>query len=615
MRMKPKFTLFTTRTAQGLWGIALSVLLIGIAVLWSFRPSIDALPSQARMADLMPSDFLPPELAFRVRFQEKLGQVDLLLDIAPGYALYAERLKVVVEKGNAQLGSLRLPVAQVKWDANLQKNVQIYRQKQTIAIPISFPVRDANRASEWPRVKPFVLAVTLQGCADTGLCYAPITYRQRITNTTITPPVLPPPSSTLHAAWSGLTDSQAALTALHKLDAKRNAPEWLYGLTPLAFFALFFFFGVALSVLPCSWPMIPIVSALILQANAHSEQRCFVLSKDEPPSQKPPATFSWRRGLRLSLLYVLGMASTYALFGVIAALAGQRFGASMGHPWVQASFAAVIFVMAIMLLRGRGFAFSLIRRVAPSLSLSAQGRSSLAFIMGALSALTLSPCMSPPLFGVLAFIGQTGHIGIGALALFALGMGLGLPLIAMGVGLSAYLPRSGAWMRYVQQAIAIVLLGVALYLALPAGITLLHAAGWQQKASTLPDGAGPLASNADLVFHPVHTRDELNAAVRSSQKISMLKVYADNCSACSKIERVTLAATEVRAHLQAFNILRLNVSMNTPAIAELLKHFGLYGPPAFLFFDANGNEITALRRVGYISPEALLQILEPLLEL
>ncbi|MCA8237378.1 protein-disulfide reductase DsbD [Burkholderia cenocepacia] len=605
-------------------GMALSVrvrALRFLAVLLSFVLVLGGL-SAARAAD----DFLDPSVAFKFSASESPGQVDVRFKIANGYYMYRERFAFAVKSGQATLGEPQFPAGHVKFDQTFQKNVETYRDEVVVRVPVK------------QAAGPFELAVTSQGCADEGICYPPAEHVMKVDGAAL-------------GAASSSGDTAAAGSWFDKVTSADFAQSLLEGHGFFTIVALYFVAGVVLSLLPCSYPMIPIVSAIII-------------------GQGTRATHA--RGFALSLTYVVGMALVYTVLGIAAALVGQSLGAWLQNPWVLGAFAVLLTAFAISLISGKDIALpERWQNGAAEASSARQGGHFVAVAaMGALSALVVGACMTAPLFAVLAFIAHTGNALLGGAALFAMGLGLGVPLLVVGVGAGTVLPRAGAWMDGVKVFFGIVLLAAALWIVWPvlagalkmvlAALWLLIAAAalglftpnagaasiWRRLgrgvgaalaiwAATLLVGlaagstdpvkplavlaARPLASGGAATagaaaaqdgpaFASVRSSGELDALLKTSGQPVMLDFYADWCVSCKEMEHLTFTDARVQARLAKLHLVRADVTANNPDDQALLKRFNLFGPPGIIFFDRNGNEIG--RVVGYQAADTFLRSLD-----
>lgn len=594
-----------------------------LAVLLSFVFVLGGL-SVARAAD----DFLDPSVAFKFSASESPGQVDVRFKVANGYYLYRERFAFAVKSGQATLGEPQLPAGHVKFDQTFQKNVETYRDEVVVHVPV-------KQASG-----PFELAVTSQGCADEGICYPPAEHVVKVGG------------AALGAAGSSSGQAAAEGNWFDKVTSADFAQSLLEGHGFFTIVALYFVAGVVLSLLPCSYPMIPIVSAIII-------------------GQGTRATHA--RGFALSLTYVVGMALVYTVLGIVAALVGQSLGAWLQNPWVLGAFGVLLTAFAVSLISGKDIALpERWQNGAAEKSSARQGGHFVAVAaMGALSALVVGACMTAPLFAVLAFIAHTGNALLGGAALFAMGLGLGVPLLVVGVGAGTVLPRAGAWMDGVKVFFGIVLLAAALWIVWPvlagglkmvlAALWLLIAAAalglftpnagatsiWRRlgrgvgaalaiwaatllvglaagsndpvkplavlAARTVSSGgtaaaAGTAAAQDGPAFASVRSSAELDTLLKTSGQPVMLDFYADWCVSCKEMEHLTFTDPRVQARLAQLHLVRADVTANNPDDQALLKRFNLFGPPGIIFFDRSGNEIG--RVVGYQSAETFLRSLD-----
>jgi thiol:disulfide interchange protein DsbD len=572
-------------------------------------------------------DFLDPSVAFKFGSSESPGQVDVHFKIADGYYLYRERFAFAVKSGQATLGEPQLPAGHVKFDQTFGKNVETYRGDLTIHVPVK------------QAAGPFELAVTSQGCADEGICYPPAEHVVKVSGDALG----------AGAPAGGAATTTATGSWFDRVTSADYAQSLLEGHGFFTIVALYFVAGMVLSLLPCSYPMIPIVSAIII-------------------GQGTRATHA--RGFALSLTYVVGMALVYTVLGIAAALVGQSLGAWLQNPWVLGAFGMLLTAFAVSLISGVDIALP--QRWQNGAAAARQGGHFAAVAaMGALSALVVGACMTAPLFAVLAFIAHTGDALLGGAALFAMGLGLGVPLLIVGVGAGALLPRAGAWMDGVKQFFGIALLAAALWIVWPvlggafrmmlAALWLLVAAAalglftpqagasshgdflrtsiWRRLgrglgaalaiwAATLlvglaagsTDPVKPLAVLAGRstavvssaaqdgpAFASVDSNAQLDAMIKTSSQPVMLDFYADWCVSCKEMEHLTFTDPRVEARLAQLHRVRADVTANNADDQALLKRFGLFGPPGIIFFDRNGKEIG--RVVGYQAAETFLRSL------
>jgi len=556
----------------------------------------------ASLFDEKESGFLPVEQAFVASASLRdENTVQLRFDIAEGYYLYRHQLRFSLsEPAGFTLGEPRLPDGKKKTDEYFGE-IEAYYQRLDILIPIAARAQDSTG-------KPLMLEVRYQGCAERGLCYPPETARLPLLLSSASIPESTP------AASQSSDQGQVA-----QLIEERSL--WLVGLT-------FFGFGLLLALTPCMLPMLPILSGIIAGAG----------EKVSP-----------LRGLSLAAAYVLAMALAYTAFGVVAGLSGANLQAAMQDPWVVVGFSAVFVVLALSM-------FDLFHLQLPAAvqgwlanhSNRQQGGSLAgAAIMGFLSALIVGPCLAPPLAGALLYISNTGDALLGGWALFALGIGMGMPLLALGFAEGGLLPRAGHWMSEVKRLFGLIMLGVAIWMLSRILSDQIVALLWALLASAIAGyllvtarrtqpvwryGLALLAAlyalcllwgafqgtadplrpwrafesraaqlDARIPFLPVKTRAELDlllAEAARQKRPAVLDFYADWCVACVTMEHSVFGDPHVRDSLEGMLLLRTDVTANDEQDRELLKTLGVYGPPTLLFFGPDGQERAELRLVG-----------------
>lgn len=451
------------------------------------------------------------------------------------------------------------------------------------------------------------------------------------------------PLSTATSTFTSTAASTAASAAPARLSASQRVDAALQSRSLTSIAAVFAVAGLLLSLTPCVLPMLPILSSIIV---GHGTR------------------VSRGRSVALACSYSLGMAMVYTAFGIAAAWLGQGLAASLQTPLVLGSFAVLLVVLSLSMFG----AYSLQLPAAWQAGISqASGRlraGSLfgVFMMGGLSALIVSPCVAAPLATALVYISQTGEMWIGAVALFCLAAGMSVPLLLLGLSAGALLPRAGPWMEAVKTFFGVLLLGLAWWLlrpiltpmldlfllgvwfALGAAFTgafdtlsataslkhrALKALGWVlallatlQIVGAMLGADSPLqplkplsaraaADVGALPFRRINSAAELDAALAQAQgRPVMLDFYADWCIACKEMEHQTFSDPAVRARLQAVVLLQADVTANRAEHQALLQRFGLFGPPAILFFDAQGHEQTRARVLGFQNAADFLTSLE-----
>jgi thiol:disulfide interchange protein DsbD len=551
-------------------------------------------------------NLLEPEKAFRFSARAlDQSSVEVNFAIADGYYLYRERFRFEAEGNpNVLLGAAQFPEG-IKHKDEFFGETQIYRKQLRFRVPVQGDGR-------------FELKVTSQGCADVGVCYVPMESKAAIQL----------------AAASG-TEARLSIFASDVEIARLfegNVALVLGG---------FFVFGLLLSFTPCVLPMIPILSGIV----AGEAQNLDKL-----------------RALALSVAYVLGMAVAYAAAGVAAAYSGSLLAAALQNVWVLGAFALVFGVLALSMfgfyeLQLPGF---LHQRLDSAQRRLPGGRIASVAGMGALSAVIVSPCVAAPLAGALLYISQTRDVALGGAALFSMALGMGVPLIVVGVSEGALLPRAGEWMTGVRRFFGVLLLAVGIWVISPVvapmavmlawAALLIGSAVYLRALDSLPLGAsgwwrlwkavgvvalvigaalivGALSGGRDplrplapftersapittpMPWQRVASLGELQEKLQGASKPVMLDFYADWCVSCKEMEAFTFSDPKVRLQLDGMLLLQADVTAHNEAHRALLKRFALFGPPGIIFFDAQGKEIKGLRVIGYQNAERFLKTL------
>ena len=473
-------------------------------------------------------NLLEPEKAFRFSASAlEGGAVEVRFAIAEGYYLYRDRFRF--EAAGARLGKAEFPPGIAHKDEFFGEQ-QIYRKEVRIRVPVE-------------AAGDFDLKVTSQGCADVGVCYIPMESKV-----------------SLRSAGGVVTSPSVFSSDLEIASLFQKS-------TPLVL-AGFLVFGLLLAFTPCVLPMVPILSGIIAGEGSS-------LSKS--------------RALSLSLAYVIGMALAYAIAGVAAAYSGSLLAAALQNAWVLGAFALVFVMLALSMfglyeLKLPGF---LHQRLDEAHRRLPGGRIASVAGMGALSAVIVSPCVAAPLAGALLYIAQTRDVALGGAALFTMALGMGIPLIAVGVSEGALLPKSGPWLSRVKQFFGVLLLAVAAWIVSPLF----------------------LSAKGDTRWIRIDSVAELEAKLAAPGKPVMLDFYADWCVSCKEMEHFTFSEAAVKKQLDGMLLLQVDVTANTAEHKALLKRFSLFGPPGIIFFDAQGREIKGLRVIGYQNAARFLKTL------
>ena len=562
-------------------------------------------------------EFLEPEDAFKVNIEKVDDNVNIKLVLGKDIYLYDDKIKVSIVKPQEFdiTEEVNIPVP-TEYDGFI---VQL--NDLDINIPVSL-LKAKVDATEYE------IKLDYQGCSKQGLCYAPMNNSETI--------VLASGVSSTGTSATTATDVTSSNTAAAENSQNETdiIAQNLKGGNILLILATFFVFGLLLSLTPCIFPMIPILSSIIVGA-----------------SQNEKMTAS--KGFFMSLVYVLAMSFAYTIAGVIAGIFGANLQVALQNPWVLSVFALVFVALAFSL-----FGYYEIRLPASlqsKIQNSTEGKEKQGIfgiaVMGFLSALIVGPCVAPPLAGALIYIGQTGDAVLGGAALFVMSIGMGIPLLLIGLGAGRFMPKPGGWMDSVSKVFGIVMLGIAVWmldriidpiytmymwaiLLIALGVyikTYQHiliqilivvfiALGVSVLVGALSGQTNPLkpfekfttgkVANAQnsIKFTYVKNLDELNEQIKLSSKPVMLDFYADWCISCKELEGITFKDEKVIAKLNEFTLLKADVTKNTDDDKEMQKKFGVVGPPALIFWDKDNNEIKQAKIVGYKNPTDFLEI-------
>jgi thiol:disulfide interchange protein DsbD len=571
-------------------------------------------------------ELLEPDQAFRFAARLKDARsIEVSYQIAPGYYLYRDKFRFTLAPEGATPGAPQLPAGRKHRDEFFGE-VETYRGNLSFLLP--FELAEAG-------VPAVTLTALSQGCADVGVCYVP--HEQRAVLRLAALDGAAPRSDA--PAWLGeAAPAPPAGGEDGRIAALLGGGFWLA-------IASFFGFGLLLSFTPCVLPMVPVLSGIIV-GSGH------------------PVTRS--KGLLLAAVYVLGMAITYAAAGVAAGLSGAMLSAALQNPWVLGAFAAVFVALALSMfgLYDLQLPVVLQSRLANASNRFHGGQAAGVFSMGVLSALILGPCMAAPLAGALLYISQSRDVVLGGSALFAMALGMGVPLLAVGASAGALLPKAGPWMETVKRFFGTLLLGVAIYLVSPFlsvpvqmflwAALLTVTAVYLRVIDPLPANAhgfqrfckglgvialiagvayliGAFSGGRDILqplsglrvtesavtgpsgtpFQRVKSQAELDARIAAAAgRPVMLDFYADWCISCKEMERFTFGDERVKARFREMVLLQADVTANNADDAALLKGFRLFGPPGIIFFDRSGREIQGLRVIGFQPADRFLVTLD-----
>jgi thiol:disulfide interchange protein DsbD len=579
-----------------------------------------------------PAELLPPDQAFRlsVRVRDANTLVGELTP-APNYYLYRDRVSFsVVSPPWVSVASVKLPEGEPKADPTFG-TVQVYRHPFEAVIALKHDTSAPQMLQ---------LRASYQGCNDpTGVCYPPIEKTISVTLAGAAAVNVPGTATSavglgVRAAPGPSAEDPSDPDVVHKLFAQGD--RWLLVVA-------FFGFGLLLAFTPCMLPMIPILSGIIVGQGRHLTRR---------------------HALGLSAIYVLGMAITYALAGVAAGLAGTLLSVYLQNPWVLGGFALIFVLLALSMfgLYELQLPAALQQRLAAVSGRMRGGRALGVFLMGVLSAVIVGPCVAAPLAGALLYIGQTHDVVLGGTALFAMAIGMGVPLLVVGATAGSLLPKSGPWTVAVQRVFGVGMLGVAIYMLTPVipvvaqqllwAALLIVPAIYLNALDPLPNDApgyrrlfkgfgvlalltgaalllGALSGHREILqplaglrgsaqastvhelpFQPVRSVADLEARLQGARgRPVMLDFWAEWCVSCKEMDQFTFSDARVQARLKDTLLLRADVTANNADDQALLRRFNLFGPPGIVFFDQVGREV-AFRVFGFQPPKQFLTSLD-----
>ena len=579
-------------------------------------------------------DILDPDDAFQISYDSQPGKFKVSWVIAEGHYLYRDKVQITTDETAINSKPLVMPAGDAKDDPIFNKTLHVFHDFADATLPYSYTGNGGKKAT---------FKVKYQGCSEvSGICYPPQTKKFTVD------------LSPISAAQAASIDESSA-TGSEPVSEQDQITNALRSGDTLLTLLVFFGAGLLLAFTPCVFPMVPILSGIIVGQGED---------------------MSTRKAFYLSLVYVLAMALTYTIVGILVGLSGENIQAWFQNPWIIGSFVAIFVALSFSMF---GF-YELqmpgsIQNKLVNISNSQQGGNIVGVaIMGFLSALIVGPCVTAPLVGALIYIAETGDAVLGGMALFSLSMGMGAPLLVIGASAGKFLPKAGAWMDAVKAVFGVLLLGLAIWLlerVAPVAATMFlwgalmivsaiymgaidplaeNSSGWKK----LWKGLGllllvygiiillGLASGNRNVFQPlkglslnaassagaVTQAEQLNfiqikgvaglnkelAKAKAAGKTVMLDFYADWCVSCKEMEHFTFADPAVQKALAGVVLLQADVTPNDDLDTELYKHFGIIGPPSIMFFDRDGNERKNYRVVGYMKAEQFKQHIERALQ-
>jgi thiol:disulfide interchange protein DsbD len=571
--------------------------------------------------------FLMPEEAFipEAKINSEM-QIEATLNIAKDIYLYEEQLKLEVKKGSG------VSIAKIdKPKSVLHHEEMVYLKSPSFVVTLQ---KDAATTG----MKNIEFSISYQGCSEQGLCYEPLSKVFKFDIDTTKLSVLSSKKQdlkSLNIAKAQTNEVQEIKPAKEEKSQTDAIADTIKSGNILIILLTFLGFGLLLSLTPCVFPMIPIISGVIIsQGDGITTKKAFILS----------------------VVYVLAMAVAYTIAGVLAGLFGSNLQAALQTPWVIYSFSGVFVALALSM-----FGFyelklpdAFVAKVSASQHHS--GYIGVA-IMGFLSALIVGPCVAAPLAGALVYIGQTGDAVLGGMALFSMSIGMGIPLIAVGVSAGKFMPKPGAWMTMVSAIFGVMMLVVAVWMlerVVDVYVTMLLYSmlgiGFAIYLGALDKDLhifkrsvaviifiysialfiGALGGSKSMLtplsfLKPQATSSIYQAQVKASEftKISsiseldelllkhkgkkiMLDFYADWCTSCKELEEVTFANQSVKNKMDEFVLIQADVTQNKQEQKDLSKKYGVFGPPAILFFDKNSEVINSKTIIGFVEPQEFL---------
>ena len=531
------------------------------------------------------SEFLPPEKAFQAEATWVANTNDIELEIFPAksYHIYQESLHFKMGSQPKKLEAVKapLPPGIEKFDETFQKKMQVYKRAFLLTLDKKTEVG-----------KPLYLELELQGCAEAGICYPPMTIKFLLAGPGVK--VGPIPEVLDGVGAGNVSNKELSLIDIWRERDDVNAISRFLESTPTGYlFLAFFILGLALAFTPCVLPMLPILSSIVFGTQGKQ-------------------SISKGRASVLAAAYVLGMACVYALAGVLMAALGGSVQRALQSP-----IALICFALLLLTLSGSLFGLYELRmphswqqKVDQLAGRHKGGSFAGAFALGGISTLVASPCITAPLAGVLAFIAQTGSMSLGAGLLFVMALGMGLPLLFIAIEARILIPSTGIWMIWLQRTLGVLLLATAAWIASP---LLQTGGGDSSKVMVNGQRQHQIGKASFAVIDSGAQLDQFLSQAKEQKKLVLLDFYADWCISCKEMEVNTFANSEVNQELQKFVLLQADVTKNSPENQALLKRFGLFGPPGILIFDLNSEELKDQRVIGYMPPQRFAERLKKVL--
>ena len=528
------------------------------------------------------NDFLNPEDAFKVTVSKKQNSIEFKIQLDKSIYIYDEFLEIaIIKPSNIDITKELTKPKPVEYH-----EAKVHFGELIVNIPLKLIEAKIGQGD-------FELKLYYQGCSKKGLCYSPMSKIY---------------SSSVEVASKNIVNETDSIT------------QTLQTGSLLLVLITFFGFGLLLSLTPCIFPMIPILSSIIVHHTKKHEK------------------MSTAKGFFLSLVYVLSMSITYTIAGILAGLFGANIQAMLQNPFVIIGFALVFVALAFSMFGYYEIALpqSWQSKLNKTSDENSKGDGIIGIaIMGFLSALIVGPCVAPPLAGALVYIGQTGDAVLGGLALFIMSLGMGMPLLLIGAGSAKFMPKPGGWMTTVSKVFGVVMLAIAIWMLdkivpeivtlnlfsllcigsafylvrygnnlgkLTAGILLIVSIIFTYNGLTIND-------NDKSQFKYVKTVQELEQIVSRSKKPIMIDFWATWCTSCKEFDKITFQDETIKKELKKYILLKVDVTKNSKDDKTLMDKFNLFGPPAMIFYK-NGKEEKQKRIIGYKDAKEFLEIIK-----
>ncbi|MFA5502603.1 MAG: protein-disulfide reductase DsbD [Sulfurovaceae bacterium] len=573
--------------------------------------AINGLVFAAGFGQVQQQEFLKPEDAFKVTATEANNSIITTITLGKDIYIYADSIKFQIIKPSAALLKAALP-------ASIDFHDEAVYEKE---LKVSIPKKDIEAITN----DPFEIQVSFEGCSKSGVCYQLVSKS---------------------FSFDGIDGGGGFLSKFSYLSSSTSMADISKAIQSESFsfiILLFFVVGLLLALTPCIFPMIPILSAIIIS---------------QAGNEKP----STMRAFLTSLVYVLAMSLTYAIVGVVAGLLGFDMQAAMQNPFVLILFAGV-FVALAMSLFGY-YEIGLPMKWQTKLSAISDNAGSKGIvgtaIMGILSALIVGPCVAPALGGAILFISQSGDALLGGTALFVMSMGMGVPLLLVGIGAGKWMPKPGSWMSLVSKFFGVTMLALAIMMVsrifpvfvvmilsaiLAFGsawglyknrkvlinpiaksistiiVLLLFALGsvwvvgaFTGAASTLSPLSHLYSEQTPSTYHgrKGYSVEKLMQEIKTSNKPVIVDFTKESCAACKELDVITFVDPRVKEAFKEYSFIQIDLTDNTADDVAMLKHFGVFGTPNILFFNTKGEYLQDYTITGFVSPEKLIKHLETL---